>query len=75
MPELDGFDTCWRIKHKDSMQHIRIIAMTGFPSEENIQRILATGAEACLAKPVRAAMLFEALGLDGKQTTQTLASL
>jgi CheY-like chemotaxis protein len=26
--------------------------MTGYPTEENVARILAEGAEACLAKPV-----------------------
>ena len=63
MPGLDGFDTCLRIKQNPLTHNIRVIAMTGFPTEENVQRILQAGAETCLAKPFRAPVLLEALGL------------
>ena len=64
MPGLDGFETCRRIKSNMATQHIRIIAMTGFPSEENIKRIMELGAELCLAKPIRAPTLLQAMGID-----------
>ena len=73
MPNLDGFDTCQRIKQNANLQHIRVIAMTGYPSEENVQRILALGAEICLAKPVRAPTLFAALGFTNQVTKTQLS--
>ena len=67
MPHLDGFDTCRRIKQNAANRHVRVIAMTGYPSDDNVQRILASGAETCLAKPVRAPTLLAALGIDIEQ--------
>lgn len=63
MPGLDGFETCRRIKQNERADNLRVIAMTGYPSEENIQRILSAGAEMCLEKPIRAPTLLEALGI------------
>lgn len=64
MPGLDGFDVCRRVKSDPVTARIRVIAMTGFPSEQNIQRILSAGAETCLAKPVERASLLDALKLS-----------
>jgi excisionase family DNA binding protein len=64
IPGLDGFETCRRIKNNMATQHIRVIAMSGFPSEENIKRIMEVGAERCLAKPIRAPTLLQAIGID-----------
>jgi len=52
MDGLDGFQVCQQIKSDPATRPIRIIAMTGYPSPENIERILAAGAEICLAKPL-----------------------
>ncbi|RLA04862.1 MAG: DNA-binding protein [Gammaproteobacteria bacterium] len=52
MPTLDGFETCKNIKADPETANIRVICMTGFGSQENIQRILSLGAEACITKPV-----------------------
>ena len=52
MPGLDGFQVCAQVKSEASTKAIRVIAMTGYPSPENVGRILAAGAEACLAKPL-----------------------
>jgi len=62
MPGLDGFETCRRIKQNKATQQVRVLAMTGYPSQENIQNIKAAGAELCLPKPVVVADLMEALG-------------
>ncbi|MDP2431837.1 MAG: response regulator [Pseudomonadota bacterium] len=52
MGGLDGFQVCRQIKSDPATRHIRIIAITGYPSVENIERILAAGAEICLPKPL-----------------------
>lgn len=52
MDGLDGFQVCRQIKSDPTTRHIRVIAMTGYPTPENLERILVAGAEACLAKPL-----------------------
>ena len=52
MPTMDGFETCRRIKENPQTAGIRIVAMTGFASDENVKKIIGLGAEACLEKPV-----------------------
>lgn len=52
MPKLDGFTVCRQIKEDPETHNIRIIAMTGYPSLENEQRILEAGAEICISKPL-----------------------
>lgn len=64
MPGLNGFDVCQRVKKDPATARIRVIAMTGYPTEENIKRILSAGAEACLAKPVEHSELLAALNLS-----------
>lgn len=61
MPGVDGFSTCKRIKTNKATQHIRVIAMTGFADQENTEKILSLGAEACLEKPINAKTLLETL--------------
>ena len=63
MPGLNGFEVCRRLKDDSATQSIRIIAMTGFPTEDNVQRIVNMGAECCLAKPLDTATLLEVVGL------------
>jgi excisionase family DNA binding protein len=63
MPGVDGFEVCRRLKQDRGTRNIRVIAMTGYPSPGNVERILAAGAEACLAKPVGIQPLLEAIGL------------
>lgn len=63
MPGMDGFEVCRRIKSEPANAQIRVIAMTSFPSKENVRQILAAGAEACLPKPVENEELIAALRL------------
>jgi len=67
MPGLDGFQVCKRLKADPTTKAIRIIAMTGFPSQENINRIIARGAEACLHKPIDKDALLSLLGVHETQ--------
>jgi len=51
MPGMNGFEVCKQVKEKITTSHIKILAITGYDSEENKDRILAAGADACLVKP------------------------
>ena len=64
MPNLDGFNVCQKLKEVPSTRAIRVIAMTGSYSEENVQRIIAYGAETCLEKPLTNKEILTALGFD-----------
>lgn len=64
MPGMDGFQVCRQLKAHAATRHIRVIAMTGYPSPENVERILAAGAESCLPKPLDEERLFTALHLE-----------
>jgi len=63
MPGLDGFEVCRAVKNDSATANARVIAITGYPSEENIKRILAAGAEHCLPKPINFDDLLAALNL------------
>lgn len=52
MPGLDGHAVCRNIRGSSRTTHIRILVLTGFPTEENIRKAMDAGADACLAKPV-----------------------
>lgn len=52
MPGLDGVEVCRQIKADPAHAATRVVAMTGYPSPENRERIIDAGAEACLAKPL-----------------------
>lgn len=64
MPGLNGFQVCQMMKADPLYKDVRIIAMTGYPSTENVEKILAAGAEACLQKPIDTDQLLSLLGLD-----------
>ena len=53
MPKLDGFAVCHQIKSNPETKGIKILGITGFPEEGNIERMLASGADHCLAKPLK----------------------
>lgn len=64
MPGLDGFSVCQQIKTSPLTSDIRVIAMTGFPSPENVEKILSLGAEACLSKPIDRDELLKLIGIE-----------
>ena len=61
MPGINGIEVCKKLKADDRTKAIRVIAMTGYPSEENINEIMNAGAECCLAKPFKRNELKEIL--------------
>jgi len=68
MPGMDGFEVCRLLKSEPSTKAVRVIAMTGYPTPENIEKILDAGAEACLSKPLDETVLLERLGLKQADT-------
>ena len=74
MPKMDGYEATRRIRSGAAGvldPEVRIIAMTGYYTAGNVQRILSAGAEACLPKPTPTDELLEAIGLS----TGVLASV
>lgn len=63
MPGLDGFEVCRMLKDDPETKTIRIIAMTGYMTAENIARIRLAGAEGCIPKPFEAPELFKLMGI------------
>jgi len=53
MPEMSGFEVCRQIKKNPETSHIKILALTGFDSEENMKRIMEAGADGYMAKPIK----------------------
>ena len=52
MPGIDGFEVCRMVRDNDNFKEIKILAMTGYDTPENKERILESGADAYLAKPI-----------------------
>ena len=65
MPGMDGFEVCRRLRARKTLSHVRIVAMTGSYTDENVAKILEAGADACLAKPFDHEEILKALGLAG----------
>lgn len=70
MPGMDGFEVCRRMRARPTLNHVRIVAMTGFPSDENVERIMGAGADACLSKPLEPDRLLAELGLTAGETQE-----
>lgn len=52
MPGVDGFEVCTRLKKDTATKDTEVIAITGYYTEANTERILAAGAAGCLRKPL-----------------------
>lgn len=68
MPGMDGFAVCRNLKADPGTRRIRVLAITGYPSADNIQRILDAGAEICLQKPIDTDQLLKLLQLPDQHT-------
>ena len=51
MPDLDGYETCRRLKQDPTTADIPVIFLTAKTQREEVRRALAIGAVACLTKP------------------------
>ncbi|MBC8524178.1 MAG: response regulator [Chlorobium phaeobacteroides] len=59
MPGIDGFEVCRKVKENPATAHIKILAITGYDSDENRDRIMGAGADDYLAKPVSGTTLIK----------------
>lgn len=64
MPGLDGIEVCRRLRNDPMNKNTTIIALTGHHTEENVNKMMAVGANACLAKPINIEDLFNEMGLQ-----------
>ncbi|MCB1875573.1 MAG: response regulator [Chromatiales bacterium] len=68
MPGMDGFQVCQQLKRDPETQGIRVIAMTGYFTENNVSRIMECGAERCLRKPFDSTELLAIIGVPGRSS-------
>lgn len=52
MPEMDGFETCRKLKRVPSLAHVPVIFMTGLSDTENIVKGFEAGGVDYLTKPI-----------------------
>ena len=52
MPEMSGFEVCRLIKEDLQTSHIKILAVTGYDTEENRNQIMTAGADDYMTKPL-----------------------
>lgn len=74
MPDIDGFAVCKHIRLNDSTRRIPIIAMSGISNKESIDRIILSGANTFISKPIRLSILKEAVDYiikESKKENQT----
>ena len=69
MPQMSGFEVCSLIKEDPQTSHIKILAVTGYDTEENRDKIMKAGADDYMAKPLSADILLGRLAdlLNGKR--------
>ena len=61
LPGINGFEVCSRMKKQPGLEHVRIIAITGYGEDEYRVRAKAAGCEMVLLKPVSPRVLEELL--------------
>jgi excisionase family DNA binding protein len=59
LPGIDGFKICKNIRMDRKTKHVKVLAITGFDSPENRNRIFSSGANDYLAKPLELNELLE----------------
>ena len=69
MPGMDGFEVCRQIKENSGTSQIRILAITGYDTQENRDRIMKAGADGYLAKPLMMDTLLQHVGNLLKRTS------
>ena len=63
MPDMDGFEVCAMLRTLFGRVKPRIVALTAFASAANVERIIAAGADSCVAKTAPTDSLLKEMGL------------
>lgn len=66
LPGMDGYQVAERLRSHPSLNHIRLIALSGFGREDDRQRSLQAGFDAHLTKPADLIALQEAIAVPPK---------
>jgi excisionase family DNA binding protein len=53
MPRVDGISLCRSIRENPKTQHIKVLAITAFPEQDNVKKMYEAGADLCLIKPLQ----------------------
>lgn len=59
IPGIDGFEVCRKIKGNPGTSHIRVLAVSGYVTAENRDRIMEAGADCYLPKPIKSDLLLQ----------------
>ena len=59
MPGMNGFEVCRRVKENSEASHMKILAITGYDTKENREKIMEAGADGYLAKPLEREILLQ----------------
>jgi len=59
LPGVNGFEVCKEIRRTPHLEKTKILAITGYDSEENRKKIMEAGADDYLAKPMDVNILIE----------------
>ncbi len=63
MPHMNGFEVCTLLRRLYGRTKPRIVALTGSATKANVRRIIAAGADACIAKGTPVEILLQELKL------------
>jgi len=71
LPDMNGVEVCRQIKQNPDTAHIKILAVTGYDTEENRERMLSAGADGYMAKPLDMDQLIRRIrNLSGVDSTR-----
>ena len=62
IPGMNGFEVCKILKSQPETSSIKIIAITGYDTHENKQKIFAFGADDYMEKPLKFELLLQKIG-------------
>jgi CheY-like chemotaxis protein len=71
MPVLDGFATVRQIRENPSLASLPVLAVTAYAMQGDREKVLASGFDGYLSKPIQSRLLFEELDrFLGKQSAE-----
>lgn len=52
MPDIDGHEVCRKLKSDETAKEIKIIVLSAYLDDENLEKMKQCGADACFSKPL-----------------------